>query len=139
MNLRCLKLCANRPAQEFLSKFSQVAPSTLAPPSFPTDFLPAGPKAEEGAASAAIPDRLTFSFYLPHSTVNQKQQVRFVMTTVCSVIDGIAEGLHVFQWRHHVHVQGLGVITCMEAVQHYWAPCLEPSRDHGATTLPSSW
>ncbi len=62
--------------QEFLSKFSQVAPSTLAPPSFPTDFMPAGPKTEEGAASTAIPDKLTFSFYLPHSTVNQKQQVR---------------------------------------------------------------
>ena len=61
--------------QEFLSKFSQVAPSTLAPPSFPTDFMPEGPKAEEGAASTAIPDKLTFSFYLPHATLNSKQQV----------------------------------------------------------------
>jgi hypothetical protein len=52
-----------------------VAPSTLAPPSFPTDFVPEGPKLEEGAASTAIPDKLTFSFYLPHATVNSKQQV----------------------------------------------------------------
>ena len=52
-----------------------MAPSTLAPPSFPTDFVPEAPKAEEGATSTAIPDKLTFSFYLPHATVNSKQQV----------------------------------------------------------------
>ena len=43
------------PAQEFLSKFSQVAPSTLAPPSFPTDFCAGGPKDRRGRRVSSDP------------------------------------------------------------------------------------
>ena len=40
---------------------------------------------EEGTASTAIPDKLTFSFYLPHSTVNQKQEVRATSISLCAL------------------------------------------------------
>jgi len=59
----------------FLEKFAPLVSSTTAPPSFPTDFLPKE-KAEETAATAGVPDKLKFSFYLPHGQPMDRQPVR---------------------------------------------------------------
>lgn len=58
--------------QEFLAKFAEVAPVMLSPPNFASDFAPQTKPAD---ASAAIPDKLTFSFYLPHATIGKEQKV----------------------------------------------------------------
>jgi len=60
-----------------VEKFTRVAPSTMSPPNFPSDFLPE--QKAEAQASAAIPDKLTFNFYLPHATVGTKQEVDLVL------------------------------------------------------------
>ena len=59
----------------FLEKFKPLVSSTTAPPSFPTDFLPKD-KVEEAAATAGVPDKLKFSFYLPHGQPVDRQPVR---------------------------------------------------------------
>ena len=59
----------------FLEKFKPLVSSTTAPPCFPTDFLPKE-EAAETAATAGVPDKLKFSFYLPHGQPVDRQPVR---------------------------------------------------------------
>jgi F-type H+-transporting ATPase subunit delta len=59
----CQETSSSKSAEEFVSKFIEVAPSTLSPPSFPTEFVEGAPAAEP---QAALPDKLTLNFYLPH-------------------------------------------------------------------------
>ena len=63
----------------FLEKFAPLVSSTTAPPSFPTDFLPKEKADEAGAAAVGVPDKLKFSFYLPHGQPVDRQPVRFVL------------------------------------------------------------
>ena len=60
----------------FLEKFAPLVSSTTAPPSFPTDFLPKEKADEAAAATAGVPDKLKFSFYLPHGQPVDRQPVR---------------------------------------------------------------
>ena len=46
----------------FIEKFKQHVASNVAPPSFPSDFLPK----EEEKEEAGVPDKLTLNLYLPH-------------------------------------------------------------------------
>ncbi len=67
--------------QAFLDKFTKVAPSTLAPPSFPSEFAAEdraavkGKTGEEAAPASGMPDKLTFSFFLPHATIGKGKKV----------------------------------------------------------------
>jgi hypothetical protein len=64
--------------QAFLDRFTKVAPSTLTPPNFPSEHISeAAAKAgkQEDAPSSDMPDKLTFSFYLPHATIGKKKKV----------------------------------------------------------------
>lgn len=63
------------PAQEFLNRFAPHA-GTLNPPEFPSNFLPKAAAPAEGAAAAAIPEKLQFNFFVPHETVCQSEKVR---------------------------------------------------------------
>ena len=60
----------------FLEKFAPLVSSTTAPPSFPSDFLPKEKAEEAAAATAGVPDKLKFSFYLPHGQPVDRQPVR---------------------------------------------------------------
>lgn len=60
-----------------MTKFTAVAPSTLSPPNFASDFVPEAQKA--GEVSASIPDKMTFNFYLPHATIGKAQKVDMVL------------------------------------------------------------
>lgn len=60
----------------FLEKFAPLVSSTTAPPSFPTDFLPKEAAEDATAATAGVPDKLKFSFYLPHGQPVDRQPVR---------------------------------------------------------------
>jgi len=62
--------------QEFLKRFAPHA-GMLNPPEFPSNFMPKAKEAGEGAAAAAIPDKLQFSFFVPHETVCQSEKVRW--------------------------------------------------------------
>ena len=48
----------------FLKKWSEVAPSTLDPPAFASEFM--AKTAEPPKDGAPVPSKLTFNFYLPH-------------------------------------------------------------------------
>ena len=64
--------------QAFLDRFTKVAPSTLTPPNFPSEHISeAAAKAgkQEDAPSSDMPDKLTFSFYLPHATIGKAKKV----------------------------------------------------------------
>ena len=67
--------------QAFLDKFTKVAPSTLAPPSFPSEFAAEDAarakkgQPEEAAPASGLPEKLTFSFFLPHSTIGSSKKV----------------------------------------------------------------
>lgn len=60
------------PLQEFLNRFAPHA-GTLNPPEFPSNFLPKAAAAAEG--TAAIPDKLSFNFFVPHQTLCQSEKV----------------------------------------------------------------
>ena len=61
----------------FLEKIKPLLSSTSAPPSFPTDFAPKPKGGEEGEASAGgVPDKLSFSCYLPHGQPMDREPVR---------------------------------------------------------------
>ena len=69
---------AVRLMQAFLDRFTKVAPSTLTPPNFPSEHISeAAAKAgkQEDAPSSDMPDKLTFSFYLPHATIGKAKKV----------------------------------------------------------------
>jgi hypothetical protein len=62
----------------FLDKIKPLLSSTSAPPSFPTDFAPKpkpGEAAGEAAAAAGVPDKLSFSCYLPHGQPMDREPV----------------------------------------------------------------
>lgn len=68
--------------QAFLDKFTKVAPSTLTPPSFPSEFVSEAAaaaakkgEAKEEAPASGVPEKLTFSFYLPHATLGKGKKV----------------------------------------------------------------
>ena len=58
----------------FSDKFVKFVPSTMAKPSFPTDFLPKEQK-EVKEAPSSVPDKLTFNFYLPHEQIAKGKKV----------------------------------------------------------------
>lgn len=81
------------PAQEFLDRFTKVAPSTMARPHFPSEHAAddvqkalKGKPAEEAAASGTTPDKLTFSFYLPHGPINSSSKVYLGQAAVCTCV-----------------------------------------------------
>ena len=59
----------------FSDKFVKFVPSTMAKPSFPTDFLPKEQK-EVQEAPSSVPDKLTFNFYLPHEQIAKGKKVQ---------------------------------------------------------------
>lgn len=82
--------------RSFLEKFTPYVSSTTAPPSFPTDFLPKE-KAEETTATAGLPDKLKFSFYLPHGQPVDRQPVSCASSCNCGgALDGLLLPLHSF-------------------------------------------
>ena len=50
--------------------------STLSPPHFPSDFLPKKKAEAEGEAAAAVPEKLTLSFFLPYETTLDATKVQ---------------------------------------------------------------
>lgn len=52
-------------AKEFLEAWNKTAPSTLAPPELPTNFLPPEPSRD----AAADGEKFAVNFYTPHETV----------------------------------------------------------------------
>lgn len=78
----------------FLEKFKPFVSSTTAPPCFPTDFLPKE-EAAETAATAGVPDKLKFSFYLPHGQPVDRQPVRIVFWLLPSTAAAAAPSIAV--------------------------------------------
>ena len=60
--------------QAFTERFVKGVPSTMAPPSFPTDFMSKEAK-QVNEAPSTVPDKLTFNFYLPHEQVAKAKKV----------------------------------------------------------------
>lgn len=60
--------------QEFLNRFAPHA-GMLNPPEFPSNYLPKTAAPAEGAAAAAIPEKLQFNFFVPHETLCQSEKV----------------------------------------------------------------
>ncbi|KAK9812209.1 hypothetical protein WJX73_004171 [Symbiochloris irregularis] len=58
--------------KEFMTKVS----STLAPPNFPSDFFKKAEAKEEGGP---LPEKLTFSLYLPHKQHSKQSKVDLVL------------------------------------------------------------
>ena len=58
----------------FTERFVKLVPSTMAPPSFPTDFLPKDIR-EVKEAPSTVPDKLTLNFYLPHEQIAKARKV----------------------------------------------------------------
>ena len=65
----------------FSDKFVKFVPSTMAKPSFPTDFLPKEQKEVKDAPSS-VPDKLTFNFYLPHEQIAKGKKVMHVQAEI---------------------------------------------------------
>ncbi|KAL3160149.1 hypothetical protein ABBQ32_010918 [Trebouxia sp. C0010 RCD-2024] len=64
--------------QAFTERFVKQVPSTMAPPSFPTDFMSKEAK-QVNEAPSTVPDKLTFNFYLPHEQVAKGKKVDMVL------------------------------------------------------------
>jgi len=64
----------------FLDKIRPLLSSTSAPPNFPSDFAAKAKAGEaaDAAPAAGVPDKLTFSFYLPHGQPMDREPVRRV-------------------------------------------------------------
>lgn len=58
----------------FIERFVKLVPSTMAPPSFPTDFMSKEAK-QVNEAPSTVPDKLTFNFYLPHEQIAKAKKV----------------------------------------------------------------
>ncbi|KAK9809861.1 hypothetical protein WJX72_000482 [[Myrmecia] bisecta] len=93
--LRCISTTAVRQEEavkgsreEFLEQFKKVAPSNLAPPRFIGDFVPKPAKVE----GTAVPEKLTFNFYVPHDTVLNKSQVDLVLLPAVTGDFGVMPG-----------------------------------------------
>mmetsp|Transcript_32191 Transcript_32191/g.44658 ORF Transcript_32191/g.44658 Transcript_32191/m.44658 type:complete len:208 (-) Transcript_32191:335-958(-) len=61
----------------FLKSWADNAPSTLDPPNFSATFIP--PPRSLEAEAAGIPEKLNFSFYLPHATEMNNEKVDMVL------------------------------------------------------------
>lgn len=59
----CWQEAQSSEKEEFVNKFKKYVSSTTAPPQFISDFVEVESAAE---APAAVPDKLTLNFYLPH-------------------------------------------------------------------------
>ena len=66
---------------EFLKKFTPNVSSTLNPPGFPSDYLPKKKAEAEGETAAAVPEKLTLSFFLPHETTLDATKVQPLPTS----------------------------------------------------------
>ena len=60
--------------QAFRKIFVKQVPSTMAPPSFPSDFMPKE-ATQVSDAPSTVPDKLTFNFFLPHEMVAKGKKV----------------------------------------------------------------
>jgi F-type H+-transporting ATPase subunit delta len=81
--------------EAFLDRFTKVAPSTLTPPNFPSEHISeAAAKAgkQEDAPSSDMPDKLTFSFYLPHATIGKAKKVDLVLLPATTGDFGVMPG-----------------------------------------------
>ncbi|KAK9915018.1 hypothetical protein WJX75_003681 [Coccomyxa subellipsoidea] len=74
---------------EFLKKFTPHVSSTLSPPHFPSEFLPKTVSAEEGAA---VPEKLTLNFFLPHETTVKDSKVDLVLLPALTGDFGVMPG-----------------------------------------------
>ena len=59
---------------EFIKKFKPHVSSTLGDPMFPSDFVPKEAK-DAQEAPAAVPEKLTLNFFLPHETTLKDSKV----------------------------------------------------------------
>lgn len=75
-------------AQEFLAKFAPFQ-GTLADPEFPTNFIKSAPKPEAGAA---LPDKLTFNFYVPSKAISRASAVDLVLLPATTGDFGVMPG-----------------------------------------------
>ncbi|KAL4449405.1 hypothetical protein ABPG77_007049 [Micractinium sp. CCAP 211/92] len=77
--------------EEFLNRFAPHA-GTLNPPEFPSNYLPKAAAPAEGAAAAAIPEKLQFNFFVPHETVCQSEKVDLVLMPATTGDFGVMPG-----------------------------------------------
>jgi F-type H+-transporting ATPase subunit delta len=83
--------------EAFLDRFTKVAPSTLTPPNFPSEHISEAAEAakkgkQEEAPSSDVPDKLTFSFYLPHATLGKAKKVDLVLLPATTGDFGVMPG-----------------------------------------------
>lgn len=74
--------------QEFLKRFEPLA-GTLAPPEFPSNFLP---KSKAAEPAAGVPDKLQLNFFVPHETVCQGESVDLVLMPAVTGDFGVMPG-----------------------------------------------
>mmetsp|Transcript_3121 Transcript_3121/g.8592 ORF Transcript_3121/g.8592 Transcript_3121/m.8592 type:complete len:235 (-) Transcript_3121:2240-2944(-) len=75
--------------EAFLKKWAEVAPSTLDPPSFASEFAA---KSEKPADGAPVPSKLTFNFYLPHEKPYSAAEVDMVLVPAVTGDFGVMPG-----------------------------------------------
>lgn len=73
--------------EEFLEKFAPFQ-GTLAPPEFPSNYLPKEDKKEQ----AGVPDKLHFNFFMPHGNVCQNEKVDLVLMPAVTGDFGVMPG-----------------------------------------------
>ena len=71
---------------EFKKRFSPHVSSTLAPPNFPSDYMPKEAPKEEGAA--AVPSKLKLNFFLPHEQQMKAKEVCKPGDCACRLLGG---------------------------------------------------
>lgn len=76
--------------EEFLRRFA-VHQGMLNEPAFPSDFMPKVAAPLEGA-STAIPDKMTFSFFVPHETMCKSEKVDLVLLPATTGDFGVMPG-----------------------------------------------
>ena len=124
----------------FTDRFTKLVPSTMAPPNFPTDFLPKDQK-EVKEAPSTVPDKLTFNFYLPHEQIAKARKVRQCTCICCyhtrqperliciPVFQVDACHLHVFAccrwtWYYFLQLQEI-LVPCLVTFQPWHSYGLE--------------
>eukprot|EP00212_Chloropicon_laureae_P006949 CAMPEP_0197495208 /NCGR_PEP_ID=MMETSP1311-20131121/34952_1 /TAXON_ID=464262 /ORGANISM="Genus nov. species nov., Strain RCC856" /LENGTH=233 /DNA_ID=CAMNT_0043040683 /DNA_START=86 /DNA_END=787 /DNA_ORIENTATION=- len=75
--------------EAFLKKWNEVAPSTMDPPSFASEFAA---KSKEPAADGAVPEKVTFNFFLPHEKPYSGAEVDMVLVPAVSGDFGVMPG-----------------------------------------------
>ncbi|KAK9833391.1 hypothetical protein WJX81_001144 [Elliptochloris bilobata] len=77
----------------FKKRLAPHVSSTLAPPNFPSEFVPVRKDAkEEGAAAAAVPSKLTLNFFLPHEQQMKAKEVDMVLLPAVTGDFGVMPG-----------------------------------------------